>query len=70
MPLHEAVKYVAAAYIVVFVIVLLYVAIMASRTRKVERQLAELLQRAEQAERKGEAQRADEAEHESELVGR
>ncbi|MHB1539214.1 MAG: CcmD family protein [Solirubrobacteraceae bacterium] len=45
MPLHEAVKYVAAAYIAVFVIVLIYVAIMAKRLRKVERSLGELMQR-------------------------
>ncbi|MHB1469404.1 MAG: CcmD family protein [Solirubrobacteraceae bacterium] len=44
MPLHEAVKYVAAAYIAVFVIVLLYVAIMARRLRKVERSIGELTQ--------------------------
>lgn len=46
MPLHEAVKYVAAAYIAVFVIVLLYVAIMAMRVRKVERDLGELMRQA------------------------
>jgi isoprenylcysteine carboxyl methyltransferase (ICMT) family protein YpbQ len=45
VPLHEAVKYVAAAYIAVFVIVLLYVAIMAVRVRRVERDLGELMRR-------------------------
>lgn len=50
MPLHEAVKYVAAAYIAVFVIVLIYVAIMAKRLRKVERGLGELMQGGGEAE--------------------
>ncbi|HEY1688757.1 MAG TPA: CcmD family protein [Solirubrobacteraceae bacterium] len=50
MPLHEAVKYVAAAYVVVFAIILIYVAIMASRLRKVERSLGELLERADSIE--------------------
>lgn len=47
MPLKEAVGYVAAAYIAVFLIVLIYVAIMSVRVRRTERQLAELLQAAE-----------------------
>lgn len=51
MPLHEAVKYVAAAYVVVFAIMLIYVAIMASRLRKVERGLGELIERADSAQR-------------------
>jgi CcmD family protein len=49
LPLHEAGKYVAAAYIVVFVVVLVYVAIMAVRLSRMESQLGELLQRAERA---------------------
>ncbi|HEY1457533.1 MAG TPA: CcmD family protein [Solirubrobacteraceae bacterium] len=44
LPLHEAGKYVAAAYIVVFALVLIYVAIMAMRLRRVERELGELLE--------------------------
>lgn len=44
MPLKEAVDYVAAAYIAVFLIVLIYVAIMSVRVRRTERELAELLQ--------------------------
>jgi hypothetical protein len=47
LPLHEAGKYVAAAYIVVFAIVLIYVAIMAIRLGHIERELGELLELAE-----------------------
>lgn len=43
MGLKETVGYVAAAYIVVFVLVLTYFAIMAVRVRRVERELAQLL---------------------------
>jgi hypothetical protein len=43
LPLHTAGKYVAAAYIVVFVVVLIYVAIMAIRLSHIERDLGELL---------------------------
>jgi CcmD family protein len=48
LPLHEAGKYVAAAYVVVFALVLIYVAIMAVRLSHIERDLGELLERAEQ----------------------
>ncbi len=44
LPLHEAGKYVAAAYIVVFALVLIYVAIMAIRLSRVERDLKDLLE--------------------------
>jgi hypothetical protein len=47
LPLHEAGKYVAGAYVVLFAIVLIYVAIMAIRLGKIERQLGALLQGAE-----------------------
>ncbi len=43
LPLHTAGKYVAGAYIVLFAIVLVYVAIMAARLSRTERELAELL---------------------------
>jgi CcmD family protein len=43
LPLHEAGKYVAAAYIVLFALVLVYVAIMAMRLGRIERELGELL---------------------------
>jgi hypothetical protein len=43
LPLHTAGKYVAGAYIVLFAIVLIYVAIMAIRLTRIERELGELL---------------------------
>jgi hypothetical protein len=49
LPLHEAGKYVAGAYIVLFALVLVYVAIMAIRSRRLERDLAELLAREQEA---------------------
>jgi hypothetical protein len=45
LPLHTAGKYVAAAYIVLFLLVLVYVAIMAIRLSRIERQLLELTER-------------------------
>jgi hypothetical protein len=42
LPLHTAGKYVAAAYIVFVALVLVYVAIMASRLARTERELSEL----------------------------
>ncbi len=50
LPLHTAGKYVAAAYIVFVVLILVYVAIMAVRLRRTERDLAKL--RDEVAERR------------------
>jgi hypothetical protein len=47
LPLHEAGKYVAAAYIVLFAMVLIYVTIMAVRLSRIERELGELLQAVE-----------------------
>ena len=44
LPLHQAGKYVAAAYIVLFALVLTYVAIMAIRLSRIERELGELLE--------------------------
>ena len=49
LPLHTAGKYVAGAYIVLFVIVLIYVAIMAIRLSHIERDLGELLSISEDA---------------------
>jgi len=59
LPLHTAGKYVAAAYIVFLALVLVYVAIMATRLSRTERDLAELqrdveLRRAQEAERERE----------------
>jgi flagellar biosynthesis/type III secretory pathway M-ring protein FliF/YscJ len=42
LPLHTAGKYVAAAYIVFVVLILVYVAIMGIRLRRTERDLAAL----------------------------
>ena len=42
LPLHTAGKYVAGAYIVFLALVLIYVAIMASRLARTERELTEL----------------------------
>jgi CcmD family protein len=47
LPLHTAGKYVAAAYVVLFALVLVYVAIMAVRMGRIERELGELLAAAE-----------------------
>jgi hypothetical protein len=47
LPLHEAGKYVAGAYVVLFALVLLYVAIMAIRLSRIERELGELLELSE-----------------------
>jgi hypothetical protein len=46
LPLHEAGKYVAGAYVVLFALVLIYVVIMAVRLGRVEREVDELLTRA------------------------
>jgi len=44
LPLHTAGKYVAGAYIVLFALVLIYVAIMGIRLSRMERDLGELLE--------------------------
>jgi hypothetical protein len=43
LPLHEAGKYVAGAYVVLFALVLIYISIMAIRLSRLERRLGELL---------------------------
>jgi CcmD family protein len=45
LPLHEAGKYVAAAYVVVFAVVLIYVVIMGVRLGRVQRELDDLVGR-------------------------
>jgi hypothetical protein len=45
LPLDEAGKYVAAAYVVFLGLILVYVAIMASKLVRIERELGELLDR-------------------------
>jgi hypothetical protein len=57
LPLHTAGKYVAAAYVVLFAMVLVYLAIIAVRTSRTERQLGELL---EQLDREQAGERAGE----------
>jgi hypothetical protein len=47
LPLHTAGKYVAGAYVVLFALVLIYVAIMAIRLSRIERDLGELLKLSE-----------------------
>jgi hypothetical protein len=42
LPLHEAGKYVAAAYLVFLALLLIYVAIMAAKLVRIERELGEL----------------------------
>ena len=42
LPLHEAGKYVAGAYVVFLGLILVYVAIMASKLARIERELTEL----------------------------
>jgi hypothetical protein len=62
LPLHEAGKYVAGAYVVLFALVLIYVAIMAIRLSRIERELGELLELTERsAGGGGEARAAREA---------
>jgi hypothetical protein len=48
LPLDEAGKYVAGAYGVFVTLILIYVAIMGSRLQRIERELQELTQLAEQ----------------------
>ncbi len=42
LPLHEAGKYVAGAYIVFLALILIYVAIMAARLGRLQRDIVEL----------------------------
>ncbi len=51
LPLHTAGKYVAGAYIVFVAIVLIYVAIMATRLGRTERELARLRREVEERRR-------------------
>ena len=67
LPLHEAGKYVAGAYIVLFALVLLYVAIMAIRLSRIERSLVELLEQ-EQASAARESEAELTAQRESTLA--
>jgi CcmD family protein len=44
LPLHTAGKYVAGAYLVIFVLVLVYVVILAVRVTRIERRLGQMLE--------------------------
>jgi type II secretory pathway component PulM len=50
LPLHEAGKYVAGAYVVFLALVLIYVGIMATKLGRIERELEELNRLAQQRE--------------------
>lgn len=62
LPLDEAGKYVAGAYIVFAGLILVYVAIMAAKLQRIERELRELAGFAEQRNR-SESKREAAAEH-------
>ncbi len=51
LPLHEAGKYVAGAYIVFVLLLVIYVGIMAAKLQRIERELRDLAGFAEQRER-------------------
>ena len=60
LPLDEAGKYVAAAFLVFLALILVYVAIMAAKLTRIERDLAEL----DELAARREAERAPQEEHE------
>ena len=53
LPLDEAGKYVAAAYLVFVALLLIYVAIMASKLSRIEREVVELAELVEDDEQTG-----------------
>jgi hypothetical protein len=61
LPLHTAGKYVAGAYIVFLALVLIYVAIMATRLSRTERELIELRRDVERRRRDEQARDPDRA---------
>lgn len=58
LPLDEAGKYVAAAYVVFVALVLIYVAIMAAKLARIEREAVELAELVERREGDGEREAA------------
>ena len=56
LPLHEAGKYVAGAYIVFLVLLLVYISIMSARLARVDRELCELADLAERRKAETEAE--------------
>lgn len=61
LPLDEAGKYVAAAYLVFFALVIIYVGIMAARLARLERQVVELDELSKERAEEGERARQQEA---------
>jgi hypothetical protein len=59
LPLDEAGKYVAAAYIVFVVLLVIYVGIMAAKLGRISRDLEELAELAERQQADGRQQTAD-----------
>jgi nitrate reductase cytochrome c-type subunit len=59
LPLHTAGKYVAGAYIAFLAIVLIYVAIMATRLGRTERELTELAEEVERRRREADVPQTD-----------
>jgi type II secretory pathway component PulM len=57
LPLDEAGKYVAAAYLVFLLLVLVYVAIMANKLSRIEREVVELADLVEARDAAAETQR-------------
>jgi hypothetical protein len=64
LPLDEAGKYVAGAYLVFLGLLLVYLAIMAARTERMRRELAELAELAERRQNGGPAEVASAPERE------
>jgi type II secretory pathway component PulM len=60
LPLDEAGKYVAGAYVVFLVLVVVYVAIMAAKLQRMERELRELAGFAEQRNAEASAREREE----------
>jgi hypothetical protein len=61
LPLDEAGKYVAAAYLVFLLLVLVYVAIMAAKLSRLEREVVELADVVERRDRETDSERVREA---------
>jgi hypothetical protein len=57
LPLDEAGKYVAGAYVVFVLLLVIYVAIMAAKLQRIERELRELAGFAEQRNGEGDRER-------------
>jgi len=62
LPLDDAGPYVAAAYLVFLALILIYVAIMASKLARIARELGELTQILDRREQRAETDAPDEAE--------